>query len=96
MLQSQAFTTPEYTWSIREIKYDEKLCQRYHEGIDHDNDGNTGSWQQGEGRLRTPLIGRTASPGRAGDPPNCASPFRGRGELATRSRSFFFPFLFCC
>jgi len=28
--------------------------------------------------------------GRAGDPPNCASPFRGTAELATRSRSRFF------
>lgn len=37
-------------------------------------------WQQWQGRL-----------GRAGDPPNCASPFRGTAELATRCRRFFLP-----
>lgn len=85
MLQSQAFTTPEYTWNIWEIKYDEKLCQRYHEGIH--NDGNPGSWQQGEGRLRTPLIGRTARPG--GRSTELCLSFSGQGRAGHTEPQFF-------
>lgn len=92
MLQSQAFTTPEYTWNIWEIKYDEKLCQRYHEGIH--NDGNPGSWQQGEGRLRTPLIGRTARPG--GRSTELCLSFSGQGRAGHTEPQFFsFLFFFC-